>query len=262
MKGNKAPTGIFAGEVAVITGAGQGIGYEIARQLTAQGAAVLLNDQDPDLAMLSAGSLREAGGRCEAFPGDAGDPACIQGMVEAAVAHWGHLTLAIANAGLSHYGDFFACTPVDFEQITRLNLGGTFFLAQAAARQMRLQGRGGSLLLMSSVTGHQALAHLSAYAMTKAGIEMLARNLVAELSPYQITVNALAPGATLTERTRQFQTYETGWSTFTPMGRPATVADIAHAALFLLAPQTRHITGQTLIVDGGWTAISPLPPEP
>ncbi len=95
--------------------------------------------------------------------------------------------------------------------------------------------------------------------MTKAALEMLAKNLVIELSPYKITVNTIAPGATLTERTMEEADYERVWSQITPMGRPAYVADIANTALFLLSDQARHITGQTIIVDGGWTSVSILP---
>jgi NAD(P)-dependent dehydrogenase (short-subunit alcohol dehydrogenase family) len=95
--------------------------------------------------------------------------------------------------------------------------------------------------------------------MSKAALEMLARNLVIELSPYRITVNAIAPGATLTERTAGETGYEKTWSTITPMGRPASTEDIANAALFLVSPLARHITGQSLIIDGGWTAVSPEP---
>jgi NAD(P)-dependent dehydrogenase (short-subunit alcohol dehydrogenase family) len=140
-----------------------------------------------------------------------------------------------------------------------LNLGGTFFLAQCASNQMIRQGRGGSLLFTSSVVGHQAHRGLAAYAMTKAAIEMLAKNLVVELSAAGINVNAIAPGATLTERTVADADYEKTWSGITPMGRPATVQDIAHAALFLVSDEARHITGQSLVIDGGWTSVSTNP---
>ncbi len=112
---------------------------------------------------------------------------------------------------------------------------------------------------MSSVVGHQAHKNLAAYAITKAGLEMLAKNLVIELSGYQISVNAIAPGATLTERTTGDKEYEKTWSRITPAGRPANVNDIANAALFMVSPSSRHITGQALVIDGGWTSVSPSP---
>jgi len=97
--------------------------------------------------------------------------------------------------------------------------------------------------------------------MTKAALEMLARNLVIELSPLRINVNCIAPGATLTERTLGDADYEKVWSKITPIGRPASTEDIAHAALFLVSREARHITGQTLVIDGGWTSVSPSPYE-
>ena len=112
---------------------------------------------------------------------------------------------------------------------------------------------------MSSVTGHQAHKDLAAYGMTKAALEMLAKNLVIELSPFGITVNALAPGATLTERTMEDPAYRAVWSKLTPMGKPADTREVADAALFLVSPLSKHITGQTLVIDGGWTSVSPNP---
>jgi NAD(P)-dependent dehydrogenase (short-subunit alcohol dehydrogenase family) len=143
----------------------------------------------------------------------------------------------------------------------QVNLGGTFFLAQAAANQMKQQPTGGSLLFMSSATAHQAHKNLAAYGMSKAALEMLAKNLVIEVSSYNINVNTIAPGATLTERTLNDEGYYATWSKITPMGKPASVADIAHTALFLVQQESRHITGQNIIVDGGWTSISPSPYE-
>jgi glucose 1-dehydrogenase len=248
-------------QVAIVTGAGQGIGFEICRQLAAHGTFVLLNDKDERLTELAVKKINEEFGGCFGLAGDAGDPAFIQQMIDTAVVQFGQLTIAIANAGITLFGDFLEYPTESFYQVLHTNLGGTFFLAQAAVKQMKLQGKGGSLLFMSSVTGHQAHKNLAAYGMTKAAIEMLAKNLVIEISPYKINVNAIAPGATVTERTMEDAGYEKTWSHITPMGRPAYAADIANAALFLVSEKARHITGQTLIIDGGWTSISPSPYE-
>ncbi|HEY0434694.1 MAG TPA: SDR family oxidoreductase [Chitinophagaceae bacterium] len=249
----------FFGKAAIITGAGQGIGFEIASQLAANGAGVLLNDIDPVLATRAAENINAKYDRCMAFPGDAGDVPTITQMVESAVHAFGSIDIAIANAGITLFGDFLDYSPEAFYSVLNTNLGGSFFLAQQVARQMKLQGTGGSILFMSSVTGHQAHKQLAAYGMTKAGLEMLAKTLVIELSPFRITVNAIAPGSTMTERTKEDTEYERIWSAITPMGRPAQPTDVAAAALFLVSPKARHITGQSLVVDGGWTSVSPSP---
>ncbi len=251
---------LFNEQVAIVTGAGQGIGFEIARQLANQGAGVILNDIDESLACEAADKIRSTGGECVAFPGDSSDPDIINGMVDEAVKCFGKVTIAVANAGITLFGDFFEYPVDNLRKVLEVNLAGSFLLTQAAAKQMRHQKGGGRILLMSSVVGHQAHQFLGAYAMTKAGLEMLAKNLVLELSPFGITINTVAPGATLTERTlAEDPTYPKTWSAITPMGRPAICEDIANAALFLLSPFSGHITGQSLVVDGGWTSVSPLP---
>ena len=251
----------FNNKVVIVTGAGQGIGLEICCQLAKEGAKVILNDIDTALANDAAGSIiGDTNGNCIAFAGDSSDTIFIQKMVNTAVAEFGRLDIVIANAGITLYGDFFTYSPESFYRVLQVNLGGTFFLAQAAANQMKKQGSGGSLLFTSSVTGHQAHKNLGAYGMSKAALEMLARNLVIELSEYKINVNTIAPGATVTKRTlMEDNDYESTWSKITPMGRPASVTDIANAALFLVSEKARHITGQNLIVDGGWSCISPSP---
>ncbi len=246
----------FKDKTAIVTGAGKGIGLEICRHLVREGARVVLNDVDQSLAEQAAADL---GSACTPVAGDASTQSVIDDMVATATDLSGRLDIAIANAGITLFGSFLDYSREDFRRVLDVNLGGTFFLAQAAARQMKEQGGGGALLFMSSVTGHQAHRNLGAYGMTKAAVELLARNLVIEVSEYGINVNAIAPGATKTERTLEDPDYDKLWGRLTPMGRPAETSDIAGAALFLVSEDARHITGQTLVVDGGWTAISPSP---
>jgi glucose 1-dehydrogenase len=249
----------FNKKTAIVTGAGQGIGFEICRQLAKEGAIVLLNDIDTGLAEEATKQIQAENGDCIAVAGDSSELSFIEQMVNTAVSRTGRLDIAIANAGITLFGDFFTYTPKSFFRVMQVNLGGSFFLAQAAANQMKQQQEGGSILLTSSVTAHQAHKKLAAYGMSKAALEMLAKNLVIELSQYGINVNTIAPGATLTERTLDDPDYENTWSRLTPIGRPASTTDIANAALFMVSDKARHITGQSLVIDGGWTSISPSP---
>jgi len=249
-------------KVAIITGAGIGIGYEIALQLALTGVAIVLNDIDKKAAAAAVKKIRKQGGEITGFVGDISEMETIKGMIDCAIHTFGRLDYAIANAGITTFGNFLDYPVERFQQLIKVNLQGTFFLAQQAAKQMITQEEGGRILLMSSVTGHTYHPDLTTYGMSKAAIVFLAKTLGVELAKYQITVNAISPGATLTERTIDLEDgdeFQKQWERTTPNGKCATTEDIANTALFLLSDKAKHITSQTIIVDGGWTAMSPPP---
>lgn len=257
----------FTGRCVMVTGAGVGIGYALCRSFAQAGAKVVLNDLDTRLAQYAAQKINEElqTEQVVAYGFDVADVKEIRRTVDEVASRFGRLDVLIANAGITNYGTFLDYTPEAFDRLTSVNLRGSYFTAQAAARAMiahRLAGtsNGGRILLMSSVTGVQAFMNLSAYGVTKAGIRMMAKVLALELGVHGITVNAITPGATLTERTlADDPEYESNWASVTPVQRAGYVEDIVAAALFLASDNARHITGQTLIVDGGWSLQSPLP---
>ena len=144
-----------ADKVVIVTGAGKGIGYAMCQKLVEGGAKVVLNDIDKKVATEAANEIG-AVDSCIAVAGDSGDPDVVSKLVEAAVSRFGRLDAAIANSGITVFGDFFTYPKTDLDRVLGVNIGGTFFLAQAAANQFRKQGSPGSLLFTSSVVGHQA----------------------------------------------------------------------------------------------------------
>lgn len=254
----------FAGKAVLVTGAGAGIGYALCRAFAGAGAMVALNDIDPALGHAAAQQINDALGVERTYPyaGDVANVETVRAMCQDFMKRAGRLDVVIANAGITNYGEFLTYTPEAFDRVTEVNLRGSFFTAQAAARLMIGAHIPGRIILMSSVTGIQAHLNLGCYGMTKAAIQMLAKTVALEVGKYGITVNAICPGATLTERTlRDDPRYESNWAGVTPTGRVGYVEDIVAAALYLASPEARHVTGQTLVVDGGWTIQSPLPPE-
>ena len=232
----------------IVTGAGQGIGYQIAQQLMAEGHVVVINDIDSTLLY---GPYTKAG--------DVSSIEFIQELVSYTQSLPGELAGCVCNAGMTTFGSFWDYSPDSMKSLLDLNIQGTFFLIQQVAKAIRSAGNPGSIVVTSSVTGHQAHPDLAAYGMTKAALNQLVQNLVTDLSPVQIRINAVSPGATMTERTEKDMNYLQEWSRLTPLGKPADVQDISEAVCFFLSDKAKHITGQTLIVDGGWTSISPPP---
>ena len=256
--------GKFTDKGVVVTGAGVGIGFEICRQFAVEGATVALNDIDPALANQSAAKINAEVGReaVYSYAFDVADIAAIRAMVADFVGKAGRLDVAVANAGLTNFGEFLTYTPEAFDRLMGVNLRGSFFTAQHAARIMIERHIPGRIILMSSVTGVQAHMNLAGYGITKAGIRMMAKTIALEVGKYGITANAICPGAVLTERTLQDDPhYERNWASVTPTGRVGDVEDIVAAALYLASPGARHVTGQTLVVDGGWSVQSPLPAD-
>ncbi|NJC25035.1 SDR family NAD(P)-dependent oxidoreductase [Neolewinella antarctica] len=253
----------YVGKTAIITGAGEGIGFAIAKELIAEGADVVLNDISPEATERAVATLNDGNQKNLAYgmSGDAGDVTFIRSLVDYADAiENSQLEMVVANAGLTEFGDFFDFTPDNFQKVIDLNLRGTYFLAQAAAAKMRDNGNPGNIVLIGSNVGERAYRNLAAYGMSKAGISMLAKQLVIPLGPLGISINCVSPGATLTERTAaEVADYAGTWAVLNPNGRVGTTEDVAHAVSFFLSPLSRHVTGQTLLIDGGWTAYGPSP---
>lgn len=252
----------FTGKRVFVTGAGAGIGYAICLAFAEAGAVVALNDMDASLANKAAQEINHKVGRDAAVPlvFDIAEIPVLQANIADFAASHGGLDILVANAGITNYGSFLEYTPEAFSRIMQVNLQGSYFSAQAAAKVMIANNSPGRILLMSSVTGKQAFLNLGAYGITKAGIRMMAKSLALELGEYGITANAISPGATLTERTlADDPQFEANWASVTPTGRAGYVEDITATALFLASSSARHITGQTIQVDGGWTLHSPLP---
>ena len=242
-------------KVAIVTGAATGIGYEIVRQLLLEGARVTMNDIDSTELDRAARTFENYEDQLLLVAGNAGDTSFISSMVSQTVKKFGSIDVVVANAGLTVFGDFLSFEESDFRRVMDLNLLGSFFLVQSASKVMKSSGQGGSVILLSSVVGVQAYPRMTAYAMTKAALRMLAKSLVPELSPVGIRINAVAPGATLTERTREeMDNYAGTWGDITPLKRVSNPSDIAQTVLFLASGKSSQITGQTIVVDGGMTA--------
>ena len=247
------------GKVAIVTGASREIGAAMAEALAERGAAVLLaHYQEPELAEATVARIRAAGGTAVYDDSDCSSVSQNQAMVARAVSEFGRLDIFVANAGLTRWISFLEYTEAAWDTVMDLNLKGSYFGAQAAARQMVRQGTPGAIVFSSSVAGMQAIAYASAYGVSKAGLRHMARCLALELGPRRISVNTIAIGPILNARNlKDDPAYDAHWASVSPAGRAGRPEDVGRALVFLV--QNSYITGAALTLDGGWTIHSPTP---
>lgn len=242
------------GKAAIVTGASREIGAAIASRLAADGAMVLISHfGEAELAERNAAAIRSAGGMAEVIEADLSRVEECQKLVDRCVALYGRLDFFVANAGVTIFAHMLDTNEQQYDTVFDLNVKGSYFAAKAAAQQMIRQGEGGCIVFSSSVAGIRSPAGLSAYSITKAALRQMAKVVSAEVSPFGIRVNAVGIGAVVNERNVKIQPdYAEAWARINPLGRVVHPEDIAGAVRFLVSKDAGMITGQTLVVDGGF----------
>jgi NAD(P)-dependent dehydrogenase (short-subunit alcohol dehydrogenase family) len=253
----------LAGRVALVAGAGRGIGAAVAARLAAAGATVVALDSREDRAQETVASIRAAGGEATALVVDLLDPAQVGAAVTQTVATHGRIDVLVTVAGGSWayvpYRPTHEVTDEEWSLVQDLNLGYVFRLSGAALGAMVAAGSGGSVVYVGSIAGVFSSPLASAYGAAKAGLSSLTKSLAQEYGPHGIRVNCVAPGRIETPATASTATPVD----FTPsiplrrLGRPDEVAD---AVLFLAGDLSRYVSGQTLLVDGGASSTPALVP--
>jgi NAD(P)-dependent dehydrogenase (short-subunit alcohol dehydrogenase family) len=254
-------SGRLDGKVALITGAGTGIGQALAVRFAHEGARVAINyHHNSEGALQTLAAVRAAGVAGDVFQADVRTADSARALVERATHRFGRLDVLVNNSGVTSWGPFLEYTEAAYDEVLDTNLKGSYFASQAAARRFIQQASPGRILLISSLVGVNAMPYLSAYAVSKAGLRMLARSLGLELGQYGITVNALGVGPTVNERNlRDDPEYDAHWGSVVPVGRAATMDDISSAAVYMCSDEASYVNGTTLMVDGGWSAYGPTP---
>jgi NAD(P)-dependent dehydrogenase (short-subunit alcohol dehydrogenase family) len=246
------------GKVALVAGAGGGIGGAGAIGLGREGAAVVCADIDAAAAEGTAVQIRSAGGRAGALGLDVRDRSAVDEAVAAAVREFGRLDVLLESVGVSQTAGFLDIDAGEWERVLAVNLTGMFHLGQAAARQMVQQGAGGSIINVTSQLAEVARPERAAYVASKGGGRSLTHAMALELAPHAIRVNAIAPGPTLTGLTRaSYADPERRRATIAqiPLGRLGEPGDIVGAILFLASDESRWVTGSTITVDGGYLVV-------
>ena len=246
----------LAGRIAVVTGAGAGIGRAIADLFAAEGAEVYVTDVSGETAKVAAGGDQARGQRAIAMTMDVSRGQDVTALFrEIGKAH-GRIDVLVNNAGLNVRSDFRHLSDADWARIREVNLDGVVRVARDGFELMRASGRA-SLINVASIMGHRGLRQLAGYSATKGAVSALTRALAVEYAPYGIRVNALAPGfieTALTERVLKNPAINKALIDQTPLRRFGTSEDVARAALFFASDESAFVTGAELAVDGGMSA--------
>jgi 3-oxoacyl-[acyl-carrier protein] reductase len=242
------------GHVALVTGASRGIGRAIAVDLARAGADVALLGRDEAALAETAAAVAEArpGARTISIAADVTDAAAVEAAVARTIADLGRIDAAIANAGQALDGLLVRMRPADVEQVLAVNLKSAFYLCMAVAKPMMRQ-RSGSIVLVSSIVGLTGNAGQAGYAAAKAGLLGLAKSVAKELGSRNVRVNAVAPGLIETAMTQLLPDQARAHFLATiPLGRSGTPEDVSGVVTFLCSDAARYVTGQTIVVDGGF----------
>ena len=247
----------LAGKVAVVTGSTRGIGRAIAERFAAEGARVVVNSRSA--ASAEAAAL-EIGGEAVGVDADVGSAVGAQRVVDGALDAFGGVDVMVCNAGIAMPRDSLEISEDEWRRTLDVDLSGVFFCAQRAARVMVKRGAG-AIVTISSLQAFAPLARRVAYAAAKGGVVAMTRSLAAEWAPY-VRVNCVAPGYVATsmvqELVAQGRVDPEAVNRRTPFGRMAEPAEVASAVLFLASDEASFITGETIMVDGGWLSSAGL----
>jgi len=245
----------FAGQAAIVTGAGRGMGRAVALGLAAGGASVVVADVDEGAADDSVAAIKKAGGQAAAVVVDISRVDDVRRMFKAAIAQLGTVDILINNAGIGIPKPLLEYTEEDWDKQLGVNLKGMFFATQEAARVMIPKHRGKIVNFASTAAFVSSSTPESAYDISKGGVRQLTTSVAAELAPHHINVNAVAPGTIMTELTLSVLDTDEKMSRASakiPMGRLGMPEDMVGPVLFLCSDEADYITGHTLVVDGGW----------
>jgi len=246
----------MSSRIALVTGASKGVGRGIAYGMADAGWDIAINyHSDAAGADETKRIIEEKGRRCFTISGDVGSKSDVEDIFAAVVTEFGGLDCLVNNAGRQTWSSLLDLSEEDWDKTIRTNLKGSFLCTQSAARLMKEQGRGGSIINIGSGANKQPFLNLVDYCASKGGLDQLTRVSACELGQYGIRVNCVAPGAIEIERTREeSDDYAGTWSPLTPMGRIGLPEDIARMVAHLADDAANFITGQTIYVDGGlWT---------